>query len=125
MSPEYAFTVEKLPIFDEIAAAAKKYDVNLPVDKLTLGWASGMVLEAALKKCGDGCTKEKLLESLVGLNVQTGDIYPDPINWTKDDHRRPASFVAYVWDEKSQSIKRITEWAKVRDGEPAVAKMTN
>ena len=125
MSPEYAFTVEKLPIFDEIAATAKKYDVNLPVDKLTLGWASGMVLEAALKKCGDGCTKEKLLESLVGLNVQTGGIYPDPINWTKDDHRRPASFVAYVWDEKSQSIKRITEWAKVKDGEPAVANMTN
>ena len=50
MSPEYAFSVEKLPIFDEIEAAAKKYDVNLPVDKLSLGWASGMVLEAALKQ---------------------------------------------------------------------------
>jgi len=125
MSPEYAFTVERLPIFEEIGAAAKKYDVNLPVDKLTLGWASGMVLEAALKKCGAGCTREKLLDSLVGLNVQTGGIYPDPINWTKDDHRRPASFVAYVWDDKSQSVKRITEWAKAKDGEPAVAKMTN
>jgi hypothetical protein len=43
----------------------------------------------------------------------------------RPDHRRPASFVAYVWDEKSQSIKRITEWAKVKDGEPVVAKMTN
>ena len=125
MSPEYAFTVEKLPIFAEIGAAATKYEVNLPVDKLTLGWASGMVLEAALKKCGTGCTKEKLLDALIGLNVQTGGIYPDPINWTKDDHRRPASFVAYVWDEKSQSIKRITEWAKVKDGEPVAAKMTN
>jgi branched-chain amino acid transport system substrate-binding protein len=125
MSPEYAFTVEKLPIFEEIGAAAKKYGVNLPVDKLTLGWASGMVLEAALKKCGTGCTREKLLEALVGLNVQTGGIYPDPINWTKDDHRRPASFVAYAWDEKSQSVKRITEWAKVRDGEAVVAKMAN
>jgi branched-chain amino acid transport system substrate-binding protein len=125
MSPEYAFTVEKLPILDEIAAAAKKYDVNLPVDKLTLGWASGMVLEAALKKCGTGCTRDKLAEALVGLNVQTGGIYPDPINWTKDDHRRPASFVAYAWDEKSQSIKRISEWAKVKDGEPVVAKMAN
>ena len=52
MSPEYAFSVEKLPVFDEIEAAAKKYDVNMPVDKLTLGWASGMMLEAALKKCG-------------------------------------------------------------------------
>ena len=57
MSPEYAFSVEKLPIFEEIAAAAKKYDVNMPVDKLSLGWASGMVLEAALKKCGAGCTQ--------------------------------------------------------------------
>jgi hypothetical protein len=125
MSPEYAFTVEKLPIFEEIGAAAKKYGVNLPVDKLTLGWASGMVLEAALKACGTGCTREKLLESLVGLNVQTGGIYPDPISWTKDDHRRPASFVAYAWDEMSQSVKRITEWAKVRDGEVVVAKMVN
>src|SRR5262245_20612331 len=124
MSPEYAFTVEKLPIFDAIAAAAKKYDGNLPVDKLTLGWASGMVLEAALKKCGDGCSKEKLLESLVGLNVQTGGIYPDPINWTKQDHRRPASFIAYAWDEKSQSVKRISEWARVTGAEPVVAKVT-
>jgi branched-chain amino acid transport system substrate-binding protein len=125
MSPEYAFTVEKLPIFDEIGAAAKKYDVNLPIDKLTLGWASGMVLEAALLKCGAGCTKEKLLDSLTGLNVQTGGIYPDPINWTNDDHRRPASFVAYAWDEKLQSIKRISEWTRVKDGEPVVAKLAN
>ena len=60
MSPEYAFSVEKLPIFEEIEAAAKKYGVNMPVDKLSLGWASGMVLEAALKKCGSRCTREKL-----------------------------------------------------------------
>jgi ABC-type branched-subunit amino acid transport system substrate-binding protein len=125
MSPEYAFTIEKLPIFDEIGAAAKKYEVNLAVDKLTLGWASGMVLEAALKKCGTGCTREQLLDSLVGLNVQTGGIYPDPINWTKEDHRRPASFVAYAWDATSQSLKRIAEWAKVKDGEPVVARMAN
>jgi ABC-type branched-subunit amino acid transport system substrate-binding protein len=125
MSPEYAFTVEKLPVFDEIGAAAKKYDVNLPVDKLTLGWASGMVLEAALRKCGPGCTKEKLLDSLIGLNVQTGGIFPDPINWTKQDHRRPASFIAYAWDEKSQSVKRISEWARVTGAEPVVAKVAN
>ena len=52
MSPEYAFSVDKLPVFSEIEAAAKKYGVNLPVDTLTLGWASGMMLEAALKQCG-------------------------------------------------------------------------
>src|SRR5262249_50649073 len=125
MSPEYAFTVEKLPIFDEIGAAAKKYDVNLPVDKLALRLGMGMVFVTALKKCGACCTEENCLEQLAGLSVQKGGIYPDPINWTKDDHRRPASFVAYIWDEKSQSVKRITEWAKVKDGEPVVAKMAN
>jgi branched-chain amino acid transport system substrate-binding protein len=123
MSPEYAFSVEKLPIFDEIGAAAKKYEVNLPVDKLSLGWASGMILEAALKKCGTGCTKEKLLDALNGLSVETGGIYPDPVSWTKDDHRRPASFVAYVWDEKSQAVKRISEWARVKGGDTPTAKM--
>ena len=51
MSPEYSFTVEKLPVFTEIEAAAKKYGVSLPIDTLSLGWASGMVLEEALKKC--------------------------------------------------------------------------
>ena len=123
MSPEYAFTVEKLPVFDEIGAAAKKHDVNLPVDKLSLGWASGMILEAALKKCGAGCTREKLLDALNGLSVETGGIYPDPVSWTRDDHRRPASFVAYAWDEKSQSVKRISEWARVKGGDGVTAKM--
>jgi ABC-type branched-subunit amino acid transport system substrate-binding protein len=123
MSPEYAFTVDKLPVFSEIEATAKKYDVNLPVDKLTLGWASGMILEAALNACGAGCTREKLLDALNGLSVETGGIYPDPIKWTKDDHRRPASFVAYAWDEKSQSIKRISEWARVKGGDAVTAKM--
>lgn len=123
MSPEYAFTVDKLPVFDEIGATAKKYDVNLPVDKLTLGWASGMILEAALKKCGAGCTREKLLDALNGLSVETGGIYPDPVAWTKDDHRRPASFVAYAWDEKTQLIKRISEWTRVKGGDAVTAKM--
>jgi branched-chain amino acid transport system substrate-binding protein len=123
MSPEYAFTVDKLPVFEEIGATAKKYDVNLPVDKLSLGWASGMILEAALKKCGAGCTREKLLDALNGLSVETGGIYPDPVSWTKDDHRRPASFVAYAWDEKTQSIKRISEWARVKGGDTVTAKI--
>jgi branched-chain amino acid transport system substrate-binding protein len=123
MSPEYAFTVERLPVFDEIGAAAKKYDVNLSVDKLTLGWASGMILEAGLKKCGAGCTREKLLDALNGLSVETGGIYPDPVSWTKDDHRRPASFVAYAWDEKTQSIKRISEWTRVKGGDAVTAKL--
>lgn len=115
MSPEYAFTVEKLPVFAEIEAAAKKYGVSVPVDTLLLGWASGMMLESALKQCGSSCTREKLLDVLNGLSVETAGIYPDPVKWTKDDHTRPASFTAYAWDPKTQSVKRITEWSRVKN----------
>ena len=65
------------------------------------------------------------IDHIATLRQARRGIYPDPINWTKDDHRRPTSFVAYVWDEKSQSIKRITDWAKYKDGEPVAAKVTN
>ena len=89
---------------------------------MSLGWASGMILEAALKKCGSSCTREKLVEALNGLSVKTDGIYPDAVAWTKSDHRRPASFTAYAWDPKTQSVKRITEWSRVKDGE--LAKVT-
>ena len=101
MSPEYAFSVDKLPVFAEIEAAAKKYGVNLPVDTLTLGWASGMMLEAALKQCGCRAPGRSCLDALNTANVETAGIYPDPVNWTKDDHTRPASFTAYAWDAKA------------------------
>jgi branched-chain amino acid transport system substrate-binding protein len=114
MSPEYAFTVDKLPVFAEIEAAAKKYGVAVPVDTLTLGWASGMILEAALKECGATCTREKLVDALHKVSVDTKRIYPDPISWSPQDHTRPASFSAYAWDPKLQAVKRITEWSRVK-----------
>jgi branched-chain amino acid transport system substrate-binding protein len=125
MSPEYAFTVEKLPVFAEIEQTAKKYGVNVPVDTLSLGWASGMMLEAALKQCGADCTKEKLVGVLDGLSVTTANIYPDAVKWSKDDHTRPASFTAYAWDSKTGAVKRITEWARVKNGELATVKVIN
>jgi ABC-type branched-subunit amino acid transport system substrate-binding protein len=123
MSPEYAFSVEDRPVFKEIEAAAKKYGVNLPVNTLALGWASGMMLEAALKQCGSPCNREKFLNVLNNLNVDTAGIYPDPVKWTKDDHTRPASFTAYAWDPKTSSVKRITDWSRVSAGKLATVKV--
>jgi branched-chain amino acid transport system substrate-binding protein len=125
MSPEYAFTVEKLPVFAEIEAAAKKYNVSGSVDGLSLGWASGMMLEAALQKCGADCTKEKLVVALNSADVTTKGIYPDAVKWSKTDHTRPASFTAYAWDAKTNAVKRIADWARVKNGELATVKILN
>jgi branched-chain amino acid transport system substrate-binding protein len=116
MSPEYSFTTEKLPVFAEIEAAAKKYGADLPTSTLVLGWASGMILEKALGQCGADCTREKLLNVLNGISVETAGIYPDPVTWSKDDHTRPASFTAYAWNPSSSSVERITEWSRVKAG---------
>lgn len=115
MSPEYAFTVEKLPVFAEIEATAKQYGVTLPTDTLLLGWASGIIVEAALTQCGKDCTKEGLAAALLAVKVQTAGIYPDPVSWSATDHTRPASFTAYAWNAASQSVKRITEWSRVKN----------
>jgi hypothetical protein len=117
MSPEYAFSVEKLPVFAEIEAAAKTYSVTVPVDTMSLGWASGMMLEAALKACGSPCSREQLADVLLKIDVQTAGIYPEPVHWTKDNHTRAASFTAYAFDPKTQAVKRITDWAAVKSGD--------
>jgi ABC-type branched-subunit amino acid transport system substrate-binding protein len=125
MSPEYAFSVEKLPVFNEIGDAAKKYGITGSVDGLSLGWASGIMLEAALKRCGADCSKEKLVETLNSLDVTTNGIYPDAVKWSKTDHTRPASFTAYAWDAKMQAVKRIADWTRVKNGDLAIVKILN
>jgi hypothetical protein len=63
------------------------------------------------------------LDVLNALSVETAGIYPDPVKWTKDNHTRPASFTAYAWDTKTQSVKRMTDWASVKAGELAKVKV--
>ena len=75
------------------------------------------------KKCGSPCTREKLVDVLNDISVQTAGIYPDPVKWTKDDHTRPASFTAYAWDPKTNSVKRIADWARVSAGTLATVKV--
>jgi hypothetical protein len=68
------------------------------------------------------CRAARLLTVLNTANVDTAGIYPDPVKWTRD-HTRSASFTAYAWDPKSSSVKRITEWSKVKAGDLATVKV--
>lgn len=125
ISPEYSFSVEKAPAYAQIETAAKKYGVTTPVDMMPLGWAGGMILEAGLRKCGTGCTREKLAEVLNTISVETAGVYPSPVAWTKTDHTRTANFTAYVWDNASQAPKRITNFPVVKNGKLADVQFVN
>ena len=122
MSPEYAFRSRSFPVFGDMQAAAKKYGVTVPADTLALGWASGMVLEAALKECGASCTRESLADALLKINVQTSGIYPDPFagRRTATSAMRASPLTRGI--PASQSVRRITEWSRVKAGDLADVK---
>ena len=47
------------------------------------GWVSAMVLEAALKKCGWPCPKDKLATAMAAVSVDTKGLRGGPIEWTR------------------------------------------
>jgi ABC-type branched-subunit amino acid transport system substrate-binding protein len=122
MSPEHGFTVDKLPVYDDIRAAVKKYGAQSPIDMLSAGWAGGMLIEAALRECGWPCDSAKLHQALYRVEVDTRGAFQNPFRWTRDDHRHRAAFTAYVWDPKANDLRRMAEWTTVTAGTPASVK---
>lgn len=110
----HAFTVEALPVFEEMRAAASRFGVKEPIENMTGGWVSGMVLEAALRKCGAACDRDRLRQALDGLNVDTKGLYPAPLQWTKDNHiRSRLAYTVYVWNPQKGAVERLEPWTPV------------
>ncbi len=112
--PSYTFTVEGLPVFKEIAEAAKKHGATWPADSLAVGWIGGMVIEDALKRCGRTCNAEQFRGALEGVNVDTRGIYGGPVDWSRGNHVRSAAYYkVYRWDPAQGRIVRVRDWVKI------------
>jgi ABC-type branched-subunit amino acid transport system substrate-binding protein len=112
--PSYSFTVDNLPVFKDIEAAAKKYQATYATDALSLGWVAGMVVEAGLKACGWPCDSEKLRKSLETIKVDTKGLYGGPIDWSATNHlRSKAHYKLYRWDSQQKKIVRVKDWVEV------------
>src|SRR5882724_11827453 len=59
--------MENLPIHAEITSLVKGQTTH-PAHYMSEGWVSAMVLEAALKKCGWPCPKDKLATAMSGVS---------------------------------------------------------
>lgn len=112
--PSYSFAVDGLPVFKDIGAAAGKYRSSYAADALSLGWVGGMVIEAALRRCGWPCGAEKLRSSMEGLRVDTRGIYGGPVDWSAANHVRSAAYYkVYHWDGARRRIVKVKDWLKV------------
>jgi ABC-type branched-subunit amino acid transport system substrate-binding protein len=92
---------------------AKKYG---HADKLGAyssdGYVAATAITAALEKCGDDCTGEKVQAALEGIkNLDTGGIAGPAFGWVKGDlgHTIPQAR-AYVWDAGKGKSVPLTDW---------------
>jgi ABC-type branched-subunit amino acid transport system substrate-binding protein len=103
---------DRLPIHEQIAAAADKAHAQYPAQQMTEGWVAGMVVEAALKAAGTPTTPGKLAAAMASLRVDTRGLRGGPIEWTKDNHFRTRQYYrVYKWDAAKGAIVEVKETA--------------
>jgi ABC-type branched-subunit amino acid transport system substrate-binding protein len=112
--PSYSFAVDNLPVFKEIADAAKKHQAGYSVDALSLGWVGGMVIEAALRRCGWPCDTQKMQQAMENIRVDTQGLYGGEVDWSASNHMRSAAYYKlYRWDPAQNRLVRVKDWYRV------------
>ena len=105
--------MENLPIHAEISNLVKGQTTH-PAHYMAEGWVSAMVLEAALKKCGWPCPKDKLTMAMAGVSVDTRGLRGGPIEWTPDNHYRKSTYYkVYRWDPAKNAIAPVGGWTRL------------
>ncbi len=108
-----ALFIENLPIHSEIAGLVKGQTTH-PAHYMAEGWVSAMVLEAALKKCGWPCTREKIAAAMATVSVDTRGLRGGPIEWTTDNHYRKSTwYKVYRWDPAKNAIASVGGWTRL------------
>lgn len=108
---------EGLRVHEEIREAAQHYGARFPPDQMGYGWAAGVVLEQALRKCGWPCGSERLLQVMNDLTVSSEtlkQLWGNDIVFTRDNHVSPAeAYKLVAWDPKQSRITVIRDWTLV------------
>src|SRR5437667_1854430 len=105
--------MRSLPIHAEIVNLVKSQTTH-PAHYMAEGWVSAIVLEAALKKCGWPCPKDKLATAMAGVSVDTKGLRGGAIEWTADNHYRKSTYYkVYRWDPTKNAIAPVGGWTRL------------
>src|SRR3989442_2782865 len=99
--------MDNLPIHAEITNLVKGQTTH-PAHYMAEGWVSAMVLEAALKKCGWPCPKDKLATAMGGVSVDTKGLRGGPIEGTAgNNHPKKTYYKGHPWDPAKTGIASV------------------
>jgi ABC-type branched-subunit amino acid transport system substrate-binding protein len=109
----FSALVENKPVHKEIRAAAAKHGFDFPLDDIRFGYRGGMVLAAALDKCGWPCDREKLRATLGNLTVDSKDMVDlnlNPVIFSATNHTSPKkAYRVYHWSNQKNNIEAVGE----------------
>jgi ABC-type branched-subunit amino acid transport system substrate-binding protein len=78
--------------------------------QFVLGYVSGMVLQAALQKCGPSCAAEGFNKALESVNNVDTQGLSGPVGFAPDKHYMTTFGRAYHWDNQSKHLVAIGDW---------------
>lgn len=101
----------KLPVQDEIVAAAKVAGISYPASRLTEGWIAGMAVEAALRAAAasGSVTAASVNAAMDNLKIDTKGLRGAPIEWTKANHFRTVQSYR-VWRWNGTAVEAVGDW---------------
>jgi len=112
-----AWSVDNLPIHQEIASLKAKYGSPANLPELSLAWPGPMVVHEALKRCGWPCDREKLRGVLENLEVDTKGLWGGgvPIKLSPDSHYPLIMrYRAYRWDSAQGKVVPVGDWREIK-----------
>jgi len=84
--------------FVELVDAAGEQDAARSMTQYTQGYMVGLMIVGALEECGEDCTREKLVETMGDIEVDTEGFTPNPLSFSSDSHQATKSGSFYSWD---------------------------
>jgi ABC-type branched-subunit amino acid transport system substrate-binding protein len=109
----FSALVEDKPVHKEITAAAAKHRFDFPLDDIRMGYRGGMVLAAALEKCGWPCSRDQLRSTLGTLTVDSRDMIDlnlNPVIFSATNHTSPKkAYRVYHWSNQKNNIEAVGE----------------
>ncbi len=102
------------PTLTALRAALKEGGLNDQTSSYPGGWALGLVITEALRKCDSGCAKPSNFESaLEKINVDTDGLTGVPIQLAADDHYGPSAYRLYKYDNKARTFSAVGDWLHI------------